>query len=394
MIGAIAGGTIGALGSLGGALIGASGAKSAARIQADAAREAARLQAEAAAQGRLDVAGTIDPAKAELTGGIQSAIGSLAGGQIGQLQELEQARRLQSERLMSGRDDALSTFRGAQASGLERLAGGFGTARGDITAGYEGGIGRLDPYSEVGQQALQQEAALSGALGYQAQEEAMRGFQESPGQKYLRERQEQALLRSSAAIGGLGGGNVRTALQEQAMGIASTDQQRYLENLRNLAGRGQSAATQQAGMQTQGAQSLAQLAAQQGMSETDLIAQMQGNIAGSQMGTAQQLANLEGQYGANRAGIVGQTAADIANLNAMLGANRANITQGAGTTLANIAVGQGTQQANLAQDIGSARAAGTLGVAQAYGQGLAGIGQSIGGAFGQYRPPNYQRQVG
>ena len=59
------------------------------------------------------------------------------------------------------------------------------------------------------------EAAFSGALGPEAQAAAFANFRESAGQKYFRERQEQALLRNAAAIGGIGGGRVRTALQER-----------------------------------------------------------------------------------------------------------------------------------------------------------------------------------
>lgn len=60
-----------------------------------------------------------------------------------------------------------------------------------------------------------------GLNGAEAEQAAIDGFNESAGQKFLRERQERALVRNSAALGGLGGGNVRTALQEQSFGIAN-----------------------------------------------------------------------------------------------------------------------------------------------------------------------------
>lgn len=99
-------------------------------------------------------------------------------------------------------------------------------------------IGRLSPYSEAGGAAQTEQAALMGLSGQAEQEAAMARFSESPGQRFLRERQEKALLRSQAAIGGLGGGNVRTALQEQAFGRAQTDYDRQLQRLGDLSGRG------------------------------------------------------------------------------------------------------------------------------------------------------------
>ena len=77
--------------------------------------------------------------------------------------------------------------------------------------------------------------------GVEAEQEALSRFRESPGQAFLRERQERSLLRNQAAIGGLGGGNVRTALQEQAFGIASQQLGERQNLLSQITGRGLSA---------------------------------------------------------------------------------------------------------------------------------------------------------
>ena len=112
----------------------------------------------------------------------------------------------------------------------------------------------LQPFQEAGVSALQQQQALLGLSGADAQQQAFNQFTESPGQRFLRERQEKALLRNASAIGGLGGGNVRTALQEQAAGIAQQDFQNQFGRLGQLAGQGQSAVTNigQFGAQTAG----------------------------------------------------------------------------------------------------------------------------------------------
>ncbi len=92
-------------------------------------------------------------------------------------------------------------------------------------------IGRLDPYSKTGQAASSERSALLGLGGVEAQQAAMGRFTESAGQKYLRESQERALLRSGSKIGSLGGGNIQTALQQQAFDIAQTDYGRHLARL-------------------------------------------------------------------------------------------------------------------------------------------------------------------
>jgi len=101
------------------------------------------------------------------------------------------------------------------------------------------------PYMQAGQSALTQQQALLGLSGADAQEQAMGQFQESPGQKFLRERQERTLLRNASATGGLGGGNVRTALQEQAAGIAGQQFGDYQNRLAGLSGQGQTAVNAQ-----------------------------------------------------------------------------------------------------------------------------------------------------
>lgn len=97
---------------------------------------------------------------------------------------------------------------------------------------------RLDPYSQAGETALTEQQALLGLSGSAAQKQAYQQVTESPGQEFLRQRQERSLLRNQAAIGGLGGGNVRTALQEQAFGRAQTDIDRRVERLGGLTSQG------------------------------------------------------------------------------------------------------------------------------------------------------------
>jgi hypothetical protein len=122
---------------------------------------------------------------------------------------------------------------------------------------YDDSVGRYDenradnaPRIEAGNQAIAQQQALLGLSGQGAQKAAYGGIQESAGQRFLRERQQRALVRNSSAIGGLGGGNVRTALQEQAAGFAMQDVDNQFNRLSAVAGQGASNMPVQVGSQT------------------------------------------------------------------------------------------------------------------------------------------------
>ena len=124
---------------------------------------------------------------------------------------------------------------------------------------------REAPVIEARNQALAQQQALLGLSGQEAQQQAFAGLQESPGQKFIRERQQRALLRGASAIGGLGGGNVRTALQQQAAGFAQQDIQNQFGRLGQVVAPGQ-----------QSAQNLGQFGAQAGSNIANL------GVAGSE----------------------------------------------------------------------------------------------------------------
>jgi hypothetical protein len=144
-----------------------------------------------------------------------------------------------------GAKDAASTQAGAATSAEAEQRRQF-----DITQE------QFAPYREAGVSALEQQQALAGLGGPEQQQAAFAAFAESPGQQFLRNQQERALLRNAAAIGGLGGGNVRTALQEQAFGRAQTDYANQFNRLGTIAGTGQTS-TEQLG--TLGAQTAANI---------------------------------------------------------------------------------------------------------------------------------------
>lgn len=150
---------------------------------------------------------------------------------------------------------------------------------------------QLAPFREAGVSALGRQQQLLGLEGVNAQQRAIDQFIESPGQQFLRERQERALLRNQSAIGGLGGGNVRTALQEQAAGIASTQLGDLQNRLAGLSGTGQSTATAlgQLGQQSSAnignlLQSAGQARASGILGEQQANASLAGNLLGAGIG--------------------------------------------------------------------------------------------------------------
>lgn len=130
------------------------------------------------------------------------------------------------------------------------------------TKGIETGIGeqrrqfditqeQAAPFRDAGLRALERQEILLGLRGAEEQQAGFNVLAESPGQRFLQERARKNLVRSAAAIGGLGGGNVRSALIEQGVGFAQQDLQNEIARLGQVAGQGQ-AITQTLGQQRQG----------------------------------------------------------------------------------------------------------------------------------------------
>jgi len=263
-----------------------------------AAAERAALGGAGTAAGLLGT--TAGAAGRELTAGTMGGIGALRGG-IGQARQ--------------------DIMQGTQ-TGISALQQALGGARADIESGFQRAEGMFDPYAQAGGQALQQQLALSGALGPEAFQQA---YQESPQMQFLREQGERAALRTAAARGGLGGGRVMQELARYGTGLASQDLQNQIANLQALSAQGLGARGSAANIATGGAQQLANLGVLGGTS---------GLQAATQQGT--QLANLAQQ--------LGTTEADLLT---GLGAGRSNIALGIGTRAADLAAQTGLNVAGM-----------------------------------------------
>ncbi len=176
-----------------------------------------------------------------------------------------------------------------QAAGIQQ--GAAQTAEQGINRRFDITQETLRPSIEAGDLARQQQQALLGLSGQEAQQTAFAGLQESPGQQFLRNRAQKNLVRNASAIGGLGGGNVRSALVEQGTGFAAQDLQNQFGRLGQLAGQGQAAATSTGQFGSQAANQAGQF----GIAGSQARA---SGILGSQQAEAQfrgQLLGLGGQ---------------------------------------------------------------------------------------------------
>ena len=152
----------------------------------------------------------------------------------------------------------------------------------------------MAPFREAGIGALGQQQALLGLSGVDAQQTAFAGLESSPGQKFLRDRAQRNLVRNASAIGGLGGGNVRSALVEQGVGFAQQDIQNQFGRLGQLAGQGQAATTSIGQFGAQAAGNIQQGLNQVGQTRASGIT---GSAAGLRGGLQQVAGGVAGGFG-------------------------------------------------------------------------------------------------
>lgn len=194
------------------------------------------------------------------TGGI-AALPALAGGKT-PAEGFDQFGRFAKDKFLGGDEEEAALLQEEAAVRAQELAGGR----------FEQIV---TPGLEIGQQAQQRQAALSGALGPEAQAAAFEGFQESPGTSFLR---EQGLRQLEST--GVSGGNRLRALTEFSQGLALQNLQSQQQQLGQVAGQGISLAGTGAtltGLETGGitAEGAAQAAGQvaQGQAIANLIEQ-------------------------------------------------------------------------------------------------------------------------
>jgi hypothetical protein len=163
-----------------------------------------------------------------------------------------------------------------------------------VTAGTTAITG-LQPYAAAGAPALEQQQALLGLRGPEAQRAAIAGIEGGAGFQAQVRQGEEALLQRASATGGLRGGNIQAALAQFRPQMLQAEIEKQYGRLGGLTALGQT--TQQ---------NIAQLG--------------QASAAGTAtagLRTGADIANLMGQQGAARAGAElaqGQAFANVLNL--------------------------------------------------------------------------------
>lgn len=287
------------------------------------------------------------------------AMSQPAYGLSGANKAIEDAQFNNVAALTSGAAGAGNILNKAQVSNVGAVSAGVAGAGNITNQALMGNIAALGSYVPQGQQAGGLQAAYSGAMGAPAQQQAFNNFTASPGQEWLRQQAEQGTLRNAAAIGGLGGGNVRQELQRQAMGLAQQDFQNQYNNLGTVADRGYNAGNALSGYNTQ----------------------LQGANAGYAYNAGKDLANFNTQLQGANAGYAYNMGNDIANYNTQLQGAKAGYAYGAGQDIANNRAATTSALAQIANQQGS-------GLSDMYGSYTGNIANLLAGAGGAQATSN------
>lgn len=282
--------------------------------------------------------------------------------------EIATGLRGAEQALEGGLGGAMSALSGGLGLGLSQDKEQIEKTQREVAEQIQGGTKRFRGFSGEGNRAIRAQGALAGTHGADAQAAAIAAFQDSPGQKFMQDRAQTNLLRNSAALGGLGGGRVRSALAEQGVGFAQQDFDNNFNRLGQISGQGLSALNSQAGLTSQGAGLHAQLggqAAQAGRLGLEAgrlgsqfafntgMAQAQGRtrageqISGNIANTGSALSKLVNQQGAALSDQIGNAGSNLASIIAGSGQAQEMNQQQVAAVLANLAAQEGTQLTNV-----------------------------------------------
>jgi len=159
------------------------------------------------------------------------------------------------------------------------------------------------PFQQAGTRAFEQQQALSGLLGPEAQRSAISALEQGAEYQGLVRQGEEALLQRASATGGLRGGNVQAALAQFRPQMLSEAIERQLGRLGGfsatglgvtgeLAGLGQVAAARQAAVGAGTGQAVSGLLGQIGAARAGAAGTIGAAQAAGALGQAQAIGNL------------------------------------------------------------------------------------------------------
>jgi len=226
------------------------------------------------------------------------AIGAAIGGAIEGSQASSSASQAQQGAAQGGIDEQRRQFdlmRETLSPYVQAGAGALGGYSPYQQAGA-GALPALQQYAQAGAPALEQQQALIGLRGPEAQRAAIAGIEGGQQFQAMSRQGENALLQNASATGGLRGGNLQGALAEYRPRLLNELINQQYGRLGGLAATGGT---------------VAQNLATAGMGATGELARLgQASAAGvgtAGLNTGANIANLMGQRGAAEAGgIMGQ----------------------------------------------------------------------------------------
>lgn len=234
----------------------------------------------------------------------------------------------------------------------------------------QSGISALDPFVKAGSSAIDLQAALSGALGPEAQAQAFANYNSSPGQQFLQDRGEQAVLRNASAVGGLGGSRVLQELQRQGIGFAQQDFGNQFDRLGQISNTGLNGLNISANLTGQ----IANNNYNYGNNAASYAFNTGNSLASGRTRAGEQLAALNSQQGSGVSDIINQGGSNLAQLLAGAGNGNADAKMQLAQLLSSIGMTQSGQVAGLPGVPGIQQTQGVLG---SIGQAASGIGTAM-----------------
>lgn len=279
-------------------------------------------------------------------------------GEAGREYRVGQGYAIPSSSPKTGLIGSEEALQGALTGGLNVLQQGNQQGRDDLINAGTGANARLNGFYDPGVRSNDYQAALSGALGEDAQRQAMDSYQSSPGFQYMLDESERAIRRNAAATGGLGGGNVQRALQENAIGLAAQDFDNNFNRLSTVSDRGLNAGTTMSGNTIATGNSLANLTANNANAAANMIAGTGDATAAGRTRAGEMLAGNVDSTTNNLSGLTYQTGQDIADVIRANSGQLASLLAGSGrdsqaataqlaTILANLSSGSASNIAGL-----------------------------------------------
>jgi len=293
--------------------------------QADAADRAARTQADAVMRGQ-------DLFQENLEAGTEIAKRLFRGS----ADNLRFGAEAQINNISRGETRAMDELNSGEQGTKEQIEKTLGESLQALRSGYAEAEQPLQGYSQRGDQASEMQAALSGALGEDAQRTAIEQFKSSGLMDFYQDEQERAIQRGAAARQNLLSPKTLTALQDRAFKQSQSDYDNYANRLGEISDRGMGAGSMLASLRER----------------------LTGNTQGAIERSGTTLADIIRMFSGDRAGLKRDTNREIGAIRGSVNKDVAQTKQNLGQLLLNANIGAGTTLAQLAQNYGTANAQG------------------------------------